>query len=405
MFRRRKKELTDKNSQENLYLHSSKLKKIRNTKLDRQKIIILLLLTFLIIILIMGQGSSKNSSYDTKSKGLTYEDNPEEVGFPNQSSGPPGGFNISGNFDQLPSFNPPADWVNNDWGGNIDLPDGDNNGDGFTDGFDTVDLPDITRFPTINPPGEPPEFPKPTGSLPDPKVPTIGAPNGEVGNFSQPERKNKARNLPQIHLFNFSSINFDLPGIGSIEFSVKIEEVMFISILFFALFLNKAIVPLLIRELEAESKKGEKSTSIFVKPSKAELERIKRARERAKRLLVFKDHVDDLIIRSEHRLETKGPEKTIIKGYHDLDTAFGEFAKLKRFKDITPLEHSHSHFESGEIDNDKLEKIVELFYLSRYGQKMMSNKDGLKFIEHLSKLVIKEFDENLMDPEFSDINE
>jgi hypothetical protein len=83
-----------------------------------------------------------------------------------------------------------------------------------------------------------------------------------------------------------------------------------------------------------------------------------------------------------------GPEETIISGYHELDQAFAAFSKLIRTKDLTPLEHARLNFVTGEIDNYQLEEIVNLFYITRFGHKELTNRDGEQFILHLKQLVI-----------------
>ncbi|MFV2014041.1 MAG: hypothetical protein ACC656_01310, partial [Candidatus Heimdallarchaeota archaeon] len=127
--------------------------------------------------------------------------------------------------------------------------------------------------------------------------------------------------------------------------------------------------------------------SLFVMP-KRNMEALRRKKERVRRLLVFKDHVDELIERSRVRIELKTPPHTIIIGYHELDKAFSEFSSLIRTKDITPLEHAHKHFETGEIENTILEKIVDLFYLTRFATVEITKQDGYSFIEYLDQLVL-----------------
>ena len=106
--------------------------------------------------------------------------------------------------------------------------------------------------------------------------------------------------------------------------------------------------------------------------------------------MVFKDHVDELVVKSKRRLADSGAVKMVVMGYHDLDNAFNHFAKLERSRDLTPLEHSEIEFITGEIDNQSLRKIVDLFYLTRFGHKELTEHHAKEFIRHLEQLVIED---------------
>ncbi|MHA2249890.1 MAG: hypothetical protein ACXAD7_05990 [Candidatus Kariarchaeaceae archaeon] len=390
---------------------SSRFQRISDIKppnLSRTKIVAVLLVVFIGTIVFMSLGSSETNQYQKTEGEVGVNQIPDNYDVPGQSSGSPGGFNFSGDdFGQLPGFNPPADMAGAGYGGGFDLPDGSspNFGDpgdyNFGDpgdynfGDPNMDVPSIEPPSLPNPSIDPPSVSPPSVSPPSLDAPSAGDAN--AGNVSLPSRSVKGRNLAKLQFFNISKLDINLPGFGNIKLNLDTENVAFILVLFMVLYLNKSVVPQLLKKLEEAKSSGTSQTAdIFIKPSKKELAEIKRARERAKRLLVFKDHVDELIKRSEKRLESDGTVSTIVTGYHELDHAFGEFSKLKRTKDLTPLEHARTQFETGEIDNNKLKEIVRLFYLTRYGHRMLKHKDGMYFIDLLAKLVIKEFDPSLL---------
>jgi hypothetical protein len=342
-------------------------------------------------------GGSQTSEYWDSNDAVEYNGNPQRTDFPGQDSeGIPGGWNGT-EFENMPKFIPPADWIGSSWGDGFEPPSGVDNG-----GIDKIDdLPSgDLKIPTdvgglkVDPP---PDILNGDDFDTDPQLPPDWKPNPikpldnpdpNAGNFSLPERNVKGRNLPAANFLNFSKMNINLPSLGGISLDAKIENISFVVILLILLYLINSLVPQVLRKLDlAVIGAPESSMDLFIQPSREEL---RKQRERTKRLLVFKDHVDELIKRSESRLQKKGAMGTIITGYHELDDAFGEFAKLKRTKDRTPLEHAVQHFETGEISNPSLKGIVDLFYLTRYGHRELEFSDGVLFISLLTQLVLSD---------------
>lgn len=375
------------------------LKGLRYGKLNRKNIVMLLMIVLLGTIIFLNLGSSRTEDYSQQEALPELVGNPGEISLPTQ---PGGGFNFSNDFTNFPEFQPPTELFDpdlfnpDDWGGGInftgvpgDLPD-------FS--FPTVDFPKFT-FPSFTPPAwEPPDFSRPTINPPTFTKPTVPTPtidqnnntNDGGFNITLPERDNKARNLPMINWFDNSSINIDFPSFPDLDISITIEGFVFVILLLSVLYLNKKFIPDLLSKLErGDHEEHETKTSqFFVSISKPSEEEVKK-KERLKRLIVFADHIDELIERSQERMEITGAEDTIITGYHELDSAFAVFRKLIRTKDVTPLEHAKHTFETGEIDNDRLEEIVNLFYISRFGHRTMTEQDGWDFIDNLYNLVIK----------------
>ncbi|MHA2091225.1 MAG: hypothetical protein ACW98K_10230, partial [Candidatus Kariarchaeaceae archaeon] len=367
------------------------------SKLNRTRFIALILLALLVLVTYNSLGGSQTSEYWDSNDAVEYNGNPQRTDFPGQDSeGIPGGWNGT-EFENMPKFIPPADWIGSSWGDGFEPPSGVDNG-----GIDKIDdLPSgDLKIPTdvgglkVDPP---PDILNGDDFDTDPQLPPDWKPNPikpldnpdpNAGNFSLPERNVKGRNLPAANFLNFSKMNINLPSLGGISLDAKIENISFVVILLILLYLINSLVPQVLRKLDlAVIGAPESSMDLFIQPSREEL---RKQRERTKRLLVFKDHVDELIKRSESRLQKKGAMGTIITGYHELDDAFGEFAKLKRTKDRTPLEHAVQHFETGEISNPSLKGIVDLFYITRYGHRELEFSDGVLFISLLSQLVLSD---------------
>jgi hypothetical protein len=368
------------------------------SKLNRTRFIAFILLALLIIITYNSLGGSRTSNYWDSEGAVEYKDNPQSTDFPGQDSqGIPGGFNAS-EFENLPKFIPPADWIGSNWGSDFSGSPGGNPGgiddlDDITDndfkigeGLDDFKVdppPDVFNDRDIDP------NPKLPDDWTPPTIKPVDNPEPKVGNYSLPERNVKGRNLPAINFLNFSNMNIDLPSLGGISLDANIENASFVVILLALMYLINSLVPQILQKLDlVVIGDPESSMDLFIQPSRSE--ELRKQRERTKRLLVFKDHVDELIKRSESRLQEKGAMGTIITGYHELDDAFGEFAKLKRTKDRTPLEHAVQHFETGEINNPSLKGIVNLFYLTRYGHRALEFNDGVLFISLLSQLVLSD---------------
>lgn len=361
------------------------------------------ILAFIAAILYMQIGSSENTRYENAERPVGLQENPRSFDVPNQGNATsPGGFNVSSDFDALPRFDVPADIA-------AQLPESFGEGayGGLPDITTPVD-PDDFQDPGGNGgyeiPGDivPPSWVDPTddptnngttggpGGGPIPEQPIFNPKPGSTdtgNNVTLEERSDKARNLPEIKFVDLSFINFNFINISNLKVAVQVNSILFLSLLIMPIFIMNKIVPNFVRRLDDFDHNKSNLDTLFVMP-KRNLAALRRKKERVRRLLIFKDHVDELIKRSQIRLERKTPSHTIIIGYHELDKAFSEFSSLIRTKDITPLEHSHKHFETGEIKNIILEKIVDLFYRTRFATVEISKRDGNKFIEHLDQLVI-----------------
>ncbi|MHA2030336.1 MAG: hypothetical protein ACW99A_06135 [Candidatus Kariarchaeaceae archaeon] len=367
------------------------------------------LVSFIGSIIYMQIGSSDTTRFETTEGPIFGLDNPQVVDVPNRSDqNVTGGFNLTENFEDLPRFDIPGDIV-------ADLPKHFGSGGSYgglpniTKGFDPGQLTDpgnggsIINIPTITTPsnwntggdirtggntlttggtataGD--------GVQTDQPIFTdiVGSKNQR--NVTLQERSDKARNLPTFAYIDLSFLNLDFLNISKISLSIKTNSMLFLAFLIMPVIVMNKVVPNFINRLhEFDENKGN-IDSLFVMP-KGSLAALRRRKERVRRLLVFKDHVDELIERSKIRIEKKTPSHTIIIGYHELDKAFSEFSSLIRTKDITPLEHANMHFETGEIENKILEKIVELFYLTRFATREITKKDGHKFIDYLNNLVV-----------------
>lgn len=379
-------------------------KRVNFSKLISKKntLVIILVLAFLGSMAYMQIGSSKHERYDTTQSQVAFESNPKP--FPltsTNSANSTGGFNVSSGFNNLPGFNVPANLIgdypasfgNGSFGG---LPDLGNGGPNVGGGGTSPPL-DIPPLDTPTPPD--------AGGIQNPggAGSGVGSP-GSGTNFTPPDlngqnntstgngtqvfnpTSDKARNLPKLKFLNFGGINLNFINLGQLIPLNDFGAISYIFILLSAVFLNGNFIPMFFKRLEDLEHSGSENESIFFVPKKR-IEDEKKRKERIRRLMVFKDHVDELIERSKTRIEDHTASQTIVVGYHELDHAFSEFANLIRTKDITPLEHAHSHFEEGEISAEILEKIVALFYLSRYGRRDLEKKYGFLFIDLLENLV------------------
>ncbi|MHA2099614.1 MAG: hypothetical protein ACW99A_13140 [Candidatus Kariarchaeaceae archaeon] len=207
-----------------------------------------------------------------------------------------------------------------------------------------------------------------------------------AGNITIGERRDKARNLPTVEFVDLGLFNFNLHKIVNMKI-IGINSILFLSLLALPIIVLNKIIPNWTNRLHEFDDEDDYSDPFFVIPSR-NLAMLKRKKDRVRRLLIFKDHVGKVIERSKIRIERKTPSHTIILGYYELDNAFSKFTSLKRTKDVTPLEHAHKHFETGEINNDALEKIVELFYRTRFGTLEIIKQEGQDFINCLEKLVM-----------------
>jgi hypothetical protein len=358
-------------------------------------------------------GSSDTERFETTGGYITPLEDPQYFDVPNISDqNVTGGFNLTENFDDLPQFDMPADMVaqlpkhfgsGGSYGGLPDVNSSSFDPSQFTDpgnNIGGIDIPTITTptgwgdgddnggFQTTSPgqniggtgtiggqnQGDNPIFTDLRGS-------------SKQRNVTLQERNDKARNLPIFSFIDLSFLNFDFLNISKLSVSIKTTSLLFLAFLAMPVLVMNKVVPNFIKRLhEFDENKGNVE-SLFVMP-RGSLAALRRRKERVRRLLVFKDHVDELIERSKIRIEKKTPAHTIIIGYHELDRAFSEFTSLVRTKDVTPLEHAHMHFETGEIENEILEKIVELFYLTRFATREITKPDGERFIDYLGDLVV-----------------
>lgn len=363
-----------------------RIKSLRYGKLDRRKFVVILLIILILIVAFLSYGGSITNPFSTTGGAIELQENPEQLELPNIGDG---GVNLTGDFDIGENFTIPDDFLTDNPFTDIDLINGSLPDIEFPDiQFPNVSFPEIS-IPSIDPPTLPdPDIPT---SNPNITTPTITNTNGTGLNFTLPERDNKARNLPEIKPFNISFGEIELPSIPVLNLNIRItvEGLVFISILLLTLVLNKKFIPDIIRKLEeGGDSDGEEPVVANYFITGPKIKEDKKKIERLKRLIVFRDHVNELIKKSKSRLEAMGSEETIITGYHELDQAFAAFSKLIRSKDLTPLEHARLNFITGEIDNYRLEEIVNLFYITRFGHKELTNKDGEQFIMHLMHLVI-----------------
>ena len=363
-----------------------RIRSMRYGKLDRRKFVIILIIILILIVAFLSYGGSITNPFSSTGESIELQENPGQLELPNIGDG---GANLTGDFDIGENFTLPEDFLTDNPFTDIDLING---------SLPDIEFPDIefpnVSFPDIDIDIDPPTLPDPDITISNPNITTpiiTDNTNNTGSNFTLPERENKARNLPEIKPFNFSLGEIELPSIPilNLDIRVTVEGLVFISILLLTLILNKKFIPDIIRKLEESGFSEDKEAVVanyFITGPKVKED--KKKVERLKRLIVFRDHVNELIKRSRSRLESEGAEETIISGYYELDLAFAAFSKLIRSKDLTPLEHSRLNFITGEIDNYRLEEIVNLFYITRFGHKELTNKDGEQFIMHLMHLVI-----------------
>ncbi len=364
---------------------------IRHSKLDRRKIVILLMVILIGTIAYMSIGASRTDNFNAKEDEVDIQERPGEFSLPNQNGT---GYNLTGDFTNFPTLDPPSEFFDSDlfnpddWGGGFNFSD-----PVFSGEFPEFSFPSA-GFPTVSLPGwEPPTFSPGTGPNPtlpgqtDIPTPSVDQ-NGSNGfDFTLPDRENKARNLPKIDIFSNFSLNINILNVD-LDINLTKEGIVFVFLLVSLLYINKKLLPDLIYKLEHEDEEENKTSEFFIRAPKIDEEAIKK-KERLKKLVRFKDHIDEIVLRSYVRIDEEGPSETIVQGYHDLDDAFASFSKLQRTRDITPLEHAKHQFETGEIDNARLEEIVDLFYMTRFGRRKMIKSDAMAFIDHLINLVTK----------------
>lgn len=392
---------------ENKIKQKGLLKRVRSSINTKNFILISALIIFASTLIYMQIGSSEITPYETAENPIVLKEKPKDFSIPNQDNDDIiGGFNISEDFNELPGFNIPANVIANlpesfgsgTYGGIPDLDaaidDAINGGikDPTGGGFD---IPDID--PNLINPGDDlgggNGVSNNNGGTGGDTIFGSGQPVGTStpSNKSLTGRNDKARNLPEVGFIDLSFINFNFLNFQNIQIQISVVKTLFVVLLFVPLIMNNIVTPILLKASEEFDINSPKVDSIFFKP-KPNLAELKRKKERVRKLLIFKDHVDRLIFVSEERIKVESAAHTIIYGYHELDRAFGEFSKLIRSKHMTPLEHSNQHFETGEINNAALESIVNLFYEARYANRNLPKEAGFNFINLLTKLVLEKYE-------------
>lgn len=375
------------------------LMRMKGYSLNRRRIVITTLLILLLAITYLNFGSSVNDGFDQNQDMPEIKEYPSELDLPTGSDGQ---FNYSSDFSDFPSVTPPSELFDpsfnlTDWeiGYNATNPITDIPSISIPSGtIPTISFPSISR-PTIVPPTlTPPTLNPPTGN----PTPTFNPSNttqednvtkNEGSNFTLPNRENKARNLPRVQVSGNLTVGINFNWMDNLfSFDITTRGIAFLIVMIAVLYLNKKFLPELLRRMQDEVQDyPDTQPQTFFVNKKSTREELERKKQRLKKLFAFNDHVDEIIENSRMRMSEQGPTETIITGYHDLDEAFSVFARLLRTKDLTPLEHAHVTFETGEIDNSRLEEIVNLFYYARFGHKPMTIEEGWEFIDHLIHLV------------------
>jgi hypothetical protein len=380
-------------NRENIRSNLSRIKVFKLREISFRVFTGMILTLILLILIFLALGSSQILPLSTSSSAPEIEGQPQGIDNPH---GPIGGNPLP--TADIPPFTPPPDAFNRDFpgGGFGDSPDRwtGNPPDNDMD-FPTVELP------TIQPPGggigditPPPQPERPINTAPRP----IDPGDGGVGNndsqdifdFSFGNRSVKAKFMPVISFFNYTDFNINLGFFGAFTIDIEaiIDGMIFVLLISLIIIGYNVLLPkvLQIRNI-VSNEYADIETLAEADLIKAQETKIKA--ERMKKLLVFQDHVDEIIERSEFRLKTQSAYMTILSGYQELDEAFNSFAALKRDQGTTPLEHAHKIFETGEINNDILEKLVQLFYIVRFGEKEVFESHGREFIEYLKTLIVQ----------------
>ncbi len=363
-----------------------------------RRFIALILILILTILILLAQGASQYSPIGkTENPPIIDSGNPGNglsvtpPNLPSNGGGLPGGGNLPSGIN-LPTFP----------GGNLPpgagLPTG-----GF--GNPSFSLPTGFTPPTfLPPPGisiNPPTFNPPTFGNPTINPPTLNPPtapnipnNPNItgipdinfgGNlFDYNKLPRKAQVLPDIQL----NLNFEIPYIGyKVSLLGLLMALVFISAVGllnqYTQFLNSLNSENFIkkrRRMDIKTQSDEEEITNSAIPMTEEI-------ERQRRLLTFRDHVIGIIDQTELRINKITPSETVILGYYDLETAFEKFSTLRRDVGETPLEHATKSFKEGEINNEALETIVQLFYDAKYGEYKKNIEDVKMFINELYELV------------------
>jgi len=348
-----------------------------------QKLFAIIAVVILLALLLISLGNSQTSPLSS-SGGISHKSDPGSYYNPAGDGNPsnlPWNPDL-GNVD--PSHLPPLNPGNLPNGG---LPSG-----GLpTDNKPTVNPPDI---PTISPPtGDFPNIPSNTISPPDVKPPDFNPGGGSGGSgdgspqigvtppsFNINQDRSKFRHFPSVNLSKLSDLS-----IGGITFNVSIPFSTLL--LVFVVMIPLVIGATMPRILAIGKEKSEVEDFNFVQEKKKKEVEAKLRRERLKRLNSFHDYVNEILSNLTSLRESLKMDELVVQIYYDLDLAFSQFSNLKREAGITPLEHSHSVFTDEEIDTDHLEEIVNLFYRTRFGHKMITESDVERLTFLLRNLV------------------
>ena len=338
-----------------------------------QKLFAIIAVVILLALLLISLGNSQTSPLSS-SGGISHESDPDSYYNPAGNDNPsnlPWNPDI-GNVD--PSHLPPLNPGNFPSGGfpSGGLPTGNN---------PTFNPPNI---PTVSPPnGNFPNIPSNTISPPDVKPPEFNPGDGFGGiddgspqinvtppSFNINQDRPKFRHFPSVNLSKLGDLS-----IGGISFKVLIPFSTLL--LVFVVMLPLVITTTIPHILAIGKEKSEIEDYNFMQDMEKKKKEVqaKLRRERRKRLNSFHDYVKEILLNLPSMKETMKIDEIVVQIYHDLDLAFSQFSNLKREPGITPLEHSHSIFTDAEIHTDHLEEIVNLFYRTRFGHKMITESD------------------------------
>lgn len=151
--------------------------------------------------------------------------------------------------------------------------------------------------------------------------------------------------------------------------------------------IGSAIVILII-VLVLQKRKTTRSGGFFKPKEQVSSTTVKRKREK------FRTHISTLMeVLNEYLDEGKYAEG-IIFGYHQLDNNMKRILGIRRETYLTPKEFSQS-MDLPEIVKP-LNRIIDVFYLTRYRISPMKNEDLKAFIENLQTLkAMSEFDSDI----------
>ncbi|MCH8906809.1 MAG: hypothetical protein IH840_06945 [Candidatus Heimdallarchaeota archaeon] len=380
---------------------------MKNPLLNKSFVGIIVIIAFSGVVFYLSIGGSLNLEFGVIEDPVIKEANPQRYSIPNQDSlNDSGGFDPT-DFNKLPNWIVPEEFIGDfptDFSGEeLGLPDVVNGTSGGGPGPNPTSeggtIPTTITFPSPPTTSSTTSTTSTTSSVDVPtRSDTSSQPTNtiittnEKGNASADDRPDKGRNLPVIEFFDIPEFSFSIPdfAIPSFELDTKPSNLVFVLTLIIIYLSNKFIVPLILFKMEEwENSSIAPSESLFINYQPTIKEQLIIEREKADRLLKFKEHVSEIIEQARINIKQMTPSEMVITTYHELDEAFAFFARLMRSKDITPLEHAKQTFDSGEINNHALENIVNVFYLSRFALKEVSLEEAEKLIDDLVILVIE----------------